>query len=219
MIRSFLSLVCCAALFSVAGCVAPKPLPPKPPTPGPVQKQSYWQGDGVTGNPSILISLSEQRAHFFKGDKEVGQAVISSGKKGFETPTGDFKVIQKDRNHVSNLYGEFVDEAGTVVKRNVDVSKEHAPEGASFQGAKMPFFLRFHDGAGMHAGRLPGYAGIAWLRAVCHVFMAEHFFENALLGTPVRVTGDAPTGGDGEKARPKSRTPTRSRPRPSRPRP
>ena len=183
----FTRLALLAAILFVAGCATPPPPPPKPPTPEPARKQSYWTGDGVAGEPSILISLAEQRAHFFKGKTEVGQAVISSGKKGFETPTGDFKVIQRDKNHVSNLYGEFVDETGVVVKTNVDITKEQPPEGATFQGAKMPFFLRFHGGAGMHAGRLPG-------RPASHGcvrlprFMAEHFFENAPMGTPVTVT-------------------------------
>ncbi len=175
-----------AACLFIAGCATAPPPPPKPPTPQPPRKQSYWAPEGVTGEPSIAIILSEQRAHFFKGQTEVGQAQISSGKKGFETPTGDFKVIQRDKNHVSNLYGEFVDETGVVVKTNVDITKEKPPEGASFQGAKMPFFLRFHDGAGMHAGRLPGHPASHGCVRLPR-FMAEHFFESAPIGTPVRV--------------------------------
>lgn len=175
-----------AVFLFVAGCATKPPPPPKPPAPEPPRKQSYWTAEGVTGEPSITISLGEQRAHFFKGKTEVGQAVISSGKKGFETPTGDFKVIQRDKNHVSNLYGEFVDVTGVVVKTNVDITKEKPPEGANFQGAKMPFFLRFHDGAGMHAGHLPGHPASHGCVRLPR-FMAEHFFENAPIGTPVRV--------------------------------
>jgi len=173
-------------LLALAGCVTPPPPPPKPPTPQPVAKQSYWQADGIVGNPSIIINLTDQRAHFFRGGSEVGQAKISSGRKGFETPPGEYKVIQKDKNHVSNLYGNFVDEEGEVVKRDVDASKEKPPEGASFQGAKMPFFLRFHAGYGMHAGRLPGYRASHGCVRLPR-FMAEHFFENAPLGTAVTV--------------------------------
>ena len=172
----FTRLSLLAALLAIAGCATP--LPP--------QKQSYWTAEGVTGEPSIAIILSEQRAHFFKGQTEVGQAQISSGKKGFPTPTGDFKVIQRDKNHVSNLYGEFVDEGGSVVQRNVDVHTQKPPEGASFRGAKMPYFLRFHDGAGMHAGRLPGHPASHGCVRLPR-FMAEHFFENAPIGTPVTV--------------------------------
>ena len=204
------SLSAVALLVFLAGCAPLRPPKPKPPVPEPVRKLSHWEGDGVTGEPSILISLAEQRAHFFKGKKEVGQAVISSGKRGFETPTGDFKVIQQDRNHVSNLYGEFVDATGSVVKSNVDITKEKPPEGASFRGAKMPFFLRFHEGAGMHAGKLPGYAASHGCVRLPR-FMAEHFFANAPLGTPVTVTGNTPAGGSAKspekKAHPKPSAP------------
>lgn len=186
MSRPQISARLCAFALSLltAGC-AILPPPPKPPTPELPRKQSYWAGEGVTGEPSILISLTEQRAHFFKGRKEVGQAHISSGKKGFRTPAGDFKVIQRDRHHVSNLYGDFVDESG-VVQGNVDITKDKVPEGATFQGAKMPFFLRFNSGIGMHAGRLPGYPASHGCVRLPR-FMAEHFFENAPLGTPVAV--------------------------------
>lgn len=214
----FTRLSAVALLLSATGCVtAPKPLPrPKPPTSAPPLKVSHWDGEGVTGAPSITINLGEQRAHFFKGEKEVGQAVISSGKHGFETPTGDFAVIQRDKNHVSNLYGEFMGAGGSVVKRNVDISKVKPPEGASFQGAKMPFFLRFHGGAGMHAGKLPGYAASHGCVRLPR-FMAEHFFENAPLGTPVRVTGNAPGGGGGHADSPARKTPTQTIKTPSTP--
>ena len=214
MFRSPISarLSAVALVVSLAGCALLPPKPPskpKPPVSEPARKLSYWQGDGVTGEPSIHINLGEQRAHFFKGQKEVGQAVISSGKKGFETPTGEFKVIQQDKNHASNLYGEFVDADGSVVKSNVDITKEKPPEGASFRGAKMPFFLRFHDGAGMHAGKLPGYAASHGCVRLPR-FMAEHFFTNAPLGTPVTVTGSTPGGGSAQspekKAHPKPAT-------------
>lgn len=169
------------------GCVTPQPAtPPKPPTPEPTAKNSYWQGDGVTGESSILIDLTAQRAHFFKGAQEVGQSLISSGKKGFETPPGEFKITQKNKNHVSNLYGDFVNAEGLAVERNVDVTKQKPPEGASFQGSKMPYFLRFNGGVGMHAGRLPGRPASHGCVRLPRL-MAEHFFETAAIGTSVTV--------------------------------
>jgi lipoprotein-anchoring transpeptidase ErfK/SrfK len=177
-------------IFAVVGC-ATTPPPKKPPVPQPPVAKSYWKDEGITGEPTILIDLAAQRAHFFKGQTEVGQSLISSGKKGFETPPGEFKITQKDKNHVSNLYGNFVDAEGTVVQKDVDTSKQKPPEGTSFAGAKMPFFLRFNGGVGMHAGRLPG-------RAASHGCvrlprnMAEHFFNNTELGTPVTVVLETP---------------------------
>ena len=198
-------IVTLALLLFAGGCAVLPPPKPKPPISEPTTKKSYWNAEAATGAPAIIINLGEQRAHFFKGRKEVGQSLISSGKNGFATPTGDFKVIQRDKNHVSNLYGDFVDEAGEVVQSNVDVTKQKPPEGASFRGAKMPFFMRFHGGAGMHAGKLPGYAASHGCVRMPR-FMAEHFFENAPLGTPVTVTGDASAGrtaqGPAKKAHP-----------------
>jgi lipoprotein-anchoring transpeptidase ErfK/SrfK len=152
----------------------------------PVVKPSYWNGDGVTGTPSIKIVLSEQRAYFYKSGQLVGESTISSGKKGFETPPGEYKVIQKDQDHVSNMYGDYVDADGNVVRHNVDVTKDPLPPGAVFQGAKMPFFMRFTGGYGMHAGYLPGYAASHGCVRM-PLEMAEHFFDAADEGTRVTV--------------------------------
>lgn len=184
--------VLCTALY-LSGCVPepPKP-PPKPVSTGP--KQSYWKGDGVNGKPGITINLTEQRAYFYKDDKLVGESTISSGKKGFETPPGQYKVIQKDKDHHSNLYGEYVDETtGETVQKNVDVTKDPAPEGTFFYGAKMTYFLRFTGGYGMHAGYVPRYrASHGCVRMP--IGMAEHFFNAAEVGTPVTVVEDPEPG-------------------------
>ncbi len=138
------------------------------------------------GAPSVKIVISEQRAYFYKGGKLVGESTISSGKKGFETPPGHYKVIQKDKDHVSNMYGDYVDKNGNVVQHNVDVTKDPLPPGATFQGAKMPFFMRFTGGYGMHAGYLPGYAASHGCVRM-PMAMAEHFFDAVEEGTPVTV--------------------------------
>jgi len=177
-----------ALLIVLAGCATPPGKPKWTPTAvTPAPKHSYWAGDGVTGSPTILIVLSQQRAYFYKGKQLVGVSVISSGKKGFETPPGQYKVIQKDKDHYSNLYGDYVDDEGNTVKANVDVTKDPMPDDAyDFMGAKMPFFLRFTGGYGMHAGKLPGYRashGCVRMPAA----MAEHFFTAAEVGMSVTV--------------------------------
>jgi len=177
-------------LLAGAGCatVSQKKPAPAPPVAvvKPAPKHSYWNGDGVKGDPSIKIVLSEQRAYFYLGGKLVGESTISSGKKGFETPPGQYTVIQKDKDHASNLYGDYIAADGTVVQKNVDVTKDPAPPGATFKGAKMPYFLRFTGGYGMHAGYLPGYrASHGCVRMP--ISMAQHFFDAATEGTPVTV--------------------------------
>ena len=148
---------------------------------------SYWDGDGVAGSPSIKIRLSEQKAYFYKGGKLVGVSQLSTGREGTSTPTGNFKIIQKSKDHVSNLYGDYVDDADNVVVPNVGVNKDPKPPGTRFKGAPMPYFMRIVGGVGMHAGYLPGYpASHGCIRMP--EFMAENFFNAVSIGTPVTVT-------------------------------
>jgi hypothetical protein len=147
---------------------------------------SYWDGDGVSGSPRIRISLGEQRAYFYKDDQLVGVSTISTGREGFNTPTGSFKIQQKDADHKSSLYGDYVDASGNIIKKDIDTKKDPKPPGAIFDGARMPNFMRIHGGVGMHAGFLPGYpASHGCIRMPA--FMAQNFFNNVSVGTPVSV--------------------------------
>jgi lipoprotein-anchoring transpeptidase ErfK/SrfK len=148
---------------------------------------SYWDGDHASGNPSIKISLGEQRAYFYKSGVLVGVSQLSTGREGLNTPTGSFKIIQKDKDHVSSLFGDYVDAAGNVVKPNVDVNKDPKPPGSHFRGTPMPYFMRIVSGTGLHAGYLPGYpASHGCIRMP--EFMAENFFRSVSVGTPVTIT-------------------------------
>src|SRR2546430_14213917 len=148
---------------------------------------SYWDGDSASGKPSITISLQEQRAYFYKSGVLVRVSHLSTGREGLNAPYGHFSIIQKDQNHVSSLFGDYVDEAGNVVKPNVDITKDPKPPGTHFKGTPMPFFMRIVSGTGLHAGYLPGYpASHGSIRMP--EFMAENFFKSVSLGTPVTIT-------------------------------
>lgn len=148
---------------------------------------SYWDGDHASGSPRIRLRISEQKAYFYKGDHLVGVSIISTGREGFSTPSGSFKLQQKNRDHVSSVYGDYVDaKTGEVVKKDIDRRKDSMPPGAKYDGAKMPFFMRVHGGVGMHEGFLPGYpASHGCIRMPR--FMAEAFFRNVSVGTPVTI--------------------------------
>ena len=148
---------------------------------------SYWAGDGEQGRPKIVIKLSEQIAYFYKGTKLVGKSKISSGSEGHRTPTGNFRITEKDRDHRSNLYGVFKTSDGRVVNNDVDTRKDlPPPRGLHFEGADMFHFMRFNGAIGMHAGHLPGYpASHGCVRMPPG--MAKRFFENVAIGTPVLV--------------------------------
>jgi hypothetical protein len=93
--------------------------------------QFLWQPERATRGPLVMVvSLPEQRMHVYRDGVRIGITTISSGKSGKETPTGNFEILQKKREHYSNLYNN----------------------------APMPFMQRLTwDGIALHAGALPGY--------------------------------------------------------------
>jgi lipoprotein-anchoring transpeptidase ErfK/SrfK len=190
-------LVCSAAVFALAACDDDPSMGTQymggvygsgvVSSGAPQDTVSYWDGDGVEGKPSIKIKLQEQRAYFYKAGKLVGVTQLSTGREGLDTPTGSFKVLQKDRDHASSKYGDYVDEAGNVVVPNVDVTKDPKPPGTRYKGAPMPYYMQIAPGFGLHAGYLPGYpASHGCIRMP--EFMAENFFKTVTVGTPVTIT-------------------------------
>jgi len=64
-----------------------------------------WDEDGVPpGELRILIDLSAQTLSVFRGGYEIGRAVILYGTDDNPTPTGAFRITEKDIDHESNLY-------------------------------------------------------------------------------------------------------------------
>ena len=150
-------------------------------------KNSYWDGDGIQGAPSIVIDLSEQQASFYKGGKLVGVSAISSGREGFGTPTGHYKITQKNPGHASNLYGDYVSPQGDVLVKNVGIKKDPMPPGARFVGSPMPYFMRLgRTAVGLHQGFLPGVPDSHGCIRMPER-MAKTFFTHAPSGTPVTI--------------------------------
>lgn len=148
---------------------------------------SYWDGDDVSGTPLIKINRAQQKAFFYKSGKLVGVSRISTGKEGNNTPAGNYKVTQKNKDHFSSAYGVFKDKAtGQMVNDNVDIRVDKVPPGCVYYPAPMKNFLRFNGAIGMHTGYLPGYAASHGCIRMPDA-IAEKFFENANLGTPVIV--------------------------------
>jgi lipoprotein-anchoring transpeptidase ErfK/SrfK len=142
----------------------------------------------ASGEPlSIVISLSKQRAYLMVGSRVAVDSPISSGRCNGWTPKGSFQILEKDPNHFSNLYGNFVDGTGTVIRSGVSSKIDSAPSGTHFRGAPMKYFLRLTpQGVGMHAGILPGYpASHGCIRLP--VEMAQIIYSKVTLNTPVTV--------------------------------
>jgi lipoprotein-anchoring transpeptidase ErfK/SrfK len=144
--------------------------------------------DAVTpDNASVLISLSKQRAYLMANEQVYIDSPISSGKSVGMTPTGSFEVLEKDPNHRSNIYGNFVDRSGRVVRAGVSLKVDSAPSGTHYEGAPMKWFMRLTPvGVGMHVGILPGYpASHGCIRLPAAI--APLIYHKVKIGTPVTV--------------------------------
>jgi len=144
-------------------------------------------------NISVVISLSKQRA-FFKVGEEVGiDTPVSTGKRAGMTPTGTFLIVEKDADHRSSLYGDFVNKNGQVVRGGVSTRIDSAPSGTTYRGAPMKWFMRFGDREtksgrpeGMHTGYLPGYpASHGCVRLPEEI--AKMIYDKVVIGTVVTI--------------------------------
>jgi len=147
---------------------------------------SYWNGDEMTGKPSVVIKLGEQKAYFYKGKELAGVSKISSGREGMGTLIGSFEIVEKDEDHHSSLFGDYIDDEGVVLKKEVDTRKDPLPPGGKFDGARMPYWMRIHKGIGMHEGFLPGYPASHGCIRLPEA-MAQAFFGSVEVGTPVKI--------------------------------
>jgi lipoprotein-anchoring transpeptidase ErfK/SrfK len=174
--------------------------PRQKPTPQPMRKASAYVSrqeplkvnqsllkHATPDNTRIVVSIPKQRAYLIIGDQVVADGPVSSGRRGHESPQGHLRVLEKDPNHYSNLYGDFVDSSGRVVRAGVSTRSDAAPSGTHFVGAPMTWFLRLtEDGVGMHVGILPGYpASHGCIRQSSDG--AKLFYACVKVGTPVDV--------------------------------
>ncbi len=115
----------------------------------------------------IEIDLSKQKFYAFENSELLFMGDVSTGMQGHKTPRGTFKIIEKDRYHVSNKYPE--------------------PTG----GAKMPYMLRLtNSGIAIHQGPLPGYPASHGCIRVSKK-NAIKLWRWAKLGTRVKIYGDS----------------------------
>lgn len=107
-------------------------------------------------NAKIIVCLPQQRARMYVNGAVAYDWPISTGTDGHETPTGTFRILQKEKDHKSSRYGKFVKD-GKTIDSNADTAKG-IPEGATFRPAGMPNWNRLTwDGVGIHGGKVvPG---------------------------------------------------------------
>ena len=194
------SSLCAMALLITAVLVSAERPTPSPPPAQPMRKASdlIRRQEPIKINQSLLkevtpdavhvvVSLPKQRAYLMTGEQIVIDSPISSGKRGHTSPMGHLHVLEKDPNHHSSLYGDFVDSSGRIVRAGVSARIDAAPSGTHFAGAAMKWFMRLtEEGVGMHIGILPGYpASHGCIRMPPDG--AKLFYDHVKVGTPVDV--------------------------------
>jgi len=121
----------------------------------------------LQASKNIIINLSTQKIYAKENGNILFQGSISSGTSKHRTPTGNFKVLEKDRFHVSDKYPE--------------------PKG----GAKMHYMLRLtNKGIAIHKGYLPGYPASHGCIRVSKT-TALKLWRWARVGTRVKIIGNA----------------------------
>jgi len=121
------------------------------------------------GGKSIVVDLTAQTATAYEDGRTVFSGQISTGTAKRPTPTGHFRVLEKDIDHISSSWPK--------------------PNG----GAKMHYMLRVtHYGIAMHLGFVPNYPASHGCIRMQNGF-AQKMYAWARVGTPVQVKGHAPT--------------------------
>lgn len=121
--------------------------------------RDVWYGsalaDYAPAQSHVEVLLEEQRGRLYIGGRIAMDFPVCSGRiGGQETPVGSFRISQKVREYRSNRYGSFMSADGKrVVERNISAD-DTPPPGAVFEGADMPYWMRFNGPIGMHVGKV-----------------------------------------------------------------
>jgi lipoprotein-anchoring transpeptidase ErfK/SrfK len=112
------------------------------------------------GEPIMaIVSIKSQQVTIYDGDGWIRRAPASTGTTGRETPAGVFSVVEKDKDHHSNLYDD----------------------------ASMPNMERITwSGIALHGGPLPGYAASHGCVRMPYGF-AERLFDKTQIGMRVII--------------------------------
>ena len=92
---------------------------------------SCWRPELSPAGPVVaVVNLHTQHAQIYRNGIAIGYTSVSTGKRGYGTPTGRFQVLEKRRFHRSSTYGN----------------------------APMPWMVRLTwSGIAFHSGALPGF--------------------------------------------------------------
>jgi hypothetical protein len=64
-----------------------------------------WTSVAAASDTKVMINLSEQRAYLIEQGRVTLVSPVASGKPGWLTPTGNFRIFNKDIDHRSRSFG------------------------------------------------------------------------------------------------------------------
>jgi L,D-transpeptidase catalytic domain len=132
-----------------------------------VATPAFAQGDVRSSRTAeaplmAVVALNSQRVTVYSAVGKMLEAPVSTGQTGYDTPAGIYSVIEKHRDHYSNLYDD----------------------------AAMPFMQRLTwSGIALHGGTLPGYPASHGCIRLPHDF-AGRLFDLTRMGMRVVVVRD-----------------------------
>ena len=139
--RTLFSFLVLSSLAALPAAAAPEKVPTKSGSTEGVARTAppqqlkpgeyFWHPEASPAGPLVMVvSIPDQRANVYRNGVIIGATTVSTGKKGHETPTGVFTILEKDVDHHSSIYNN----------------------------APMPYMERLTwSGVALHAGKLPGY--------------------------------------------------------------
>lgn len=127
----------------------------KPLTQQPRRVLYRWHDDGGPGKVTVRISLPDQVAEFERDGRPIGWCYVATGKEGYGTRAGTYRIMEKIVDKYSNRYGWIEDEFGNVVDNDAKAG-DRVPAGMIYVPAPMPYWMRLTSyGIGMHGGVIP----------------------------------------------------------------
>lgn len=122
----------------------------------------------------IEINLATQTLVAKEDNKPIIKSSICSGRAGYTTPVGSFKILEKEKMHISNRY-PIVDKIAGIRG-----------------GAKMPYMLRVtNTGVAIHAGEMVNYPDSHGCIRIPYG-NAMRLFKWTTVGTKVKIVGKTP---------------------------
>ncbi|AQR73432.1 L,D-transpeptidase family protein [Sphingomonas sp. LM7] len=168
--RALFMLAVLALVLAVPAAAQPLATASQTPLPSLKPGQSIWfetpelmkASTSARAPVRIVIAIRQQQALVYRGDRLAGMTTVSTGAPGYETPLGEFTILEKKVFHRSNLYSN----------------------------APMPHMQRLTwGGVALHAGPLPGYPASHGCIRLPKAF-ARELFDLTSKGGAVLVVDD-----------------------------